>query len=189
MEGQICLIELYDGAELVLVMQELANSKCVGVKLQSLSKKANHFDSVNPNYVLIGNIDNKELLWKAMVKTEIYFEKTDIIELYNVVSNDIIKKIRKFSTSLVIKLKLDRPVSENNSNSQKLKTQLHKRIHVLKREISINTLNNIETKLDEIEYDSICDILGYEIVEKESNRDYKNYRVVPSKGYIKIYRG
>lgn len=69
-------------------------------------------------------------------------------------------------------------------------SKLHKRLHVLKRKMELSKLNNESAIEFEQKLENVIRELGFDNEKTQYKKgEYTQYREVPSKGYISIFRG
>lgn len=100
---------------------------------------------------------------------------------YKVQSHEIIKEIAKVPEEIVIKC---HQLIEQINKIDKLQRELH----YLKKKVQLAQFNNERYSHYEARIDEILEEIGYPTRRRGSRRAYLNYREVPTKGYIKIYR-
>ncbi|SKC90415.1 hypothetical protein [Maledivibacter halophilus] len=104
-------------------------------------------------------------------------------ELYTASKTSIKKEISQIDKSTFKKLK-------QIYLGEKIYNKLHNRMHILKNRIQISKLNNENYRDLQKELEIILQQLGYPIAGKYFKKGkYGNYRELPTKGYIKVYRG
>lgn len=93
----------------------------------------------------------------------------------------IISKGEHISADLCIKL-IKRIEREN---------ELHRELKILKKKLTLASINNERSRDYEARIDQILKELGYfkPRSKKKNNKAYRNFREVPNKGYIKVYLG
>jgi hypothetical protein len=105
-----------------------------------------------------------------------------IKKLYQVKSKDVLKEISQVPQIMVKKcIELIKQVEEVR--------QLQKEMQTLKRKIQLAQINNEKYTQYEIRIDQILKELGYPKIKKGKKKPFQNYREVPNRGYIKVYRG
>ena len=102
---------------------------------------------------------------------------------YNLQKRDIVKVIAKVPEDTVIKcLELQKQIVK--------KDDLHQELQTVKKRILLAQMNNEGYQHYEKRKDEILREIGYSNNDKKvNNKPFLNYREVPNKGYIKIYRG
>jgi len=96
---------------------------------------------------------------------------------------NIVKKISEVDISK------SKEVIEKYKNYIKIQN-LHKELHDLKRKITLAQFNNVDYKELEERKSQVLKELGYEEKHHVSqNRMFDGFRVAPTPGYIKVYKG
>jgi hypothetical protein len=104
---------------------------------------------------------------------------------YNISNEDIVKKIASITDSKIVDDILN---AYKKYNKHKV---LHYELHEIKKKILLAQFNNEDYRKEEKELEAILEELGYSSYKDVENRfkEFAGYRVAPSRGKIKIFRG
>ncbi|TYQ13005.1 UNVERIFIED_CONTAM: hypothetical protein Cloal_4049 [Acetivibrio alkalicellulosi] len=166
MKGSICLVDVDDDRFLVLLFRKNKDGTIIAMRLKKYENK-NEKDTV-----YIGKPDG--------LKSELVVITS---ELYNVNLKDIVKKIM-----VINKEKLKEIAIEYTKLHEKDKL-LHEEMHKIKKKIALAQINNVSYSKLEKRLDYILKELKYDSKPNQFKKPYKNFREVPTNGYIKVYRG
>lgn len=105
-----------------------------------------------------------------------------VMKQYRLNKSDIVKKIAEVSDD-VVKQCFDLIKQMNKISA------LQQELQMLKKKIQIAQINNQKYTQYELRVDQILEQIGYPFPKRKDNKPFLNYREVPYKGYIKVYRG
>lgn len=101
---------------------------------------------------------------------------------YRLNQRDIVKKIAEVSIDVV------KQCFDLIKQTKKI-SDLQQELQMLKKKIQIAQINNQKYTQYELRIDQILEQIGYPFPKRKNNKPFLNYREVPYKGYIKVYRG
>lgn len=123
------------------------------------------------NTVYIGQPSGLKSKSVVIVKKQYRMNQCDIVKKVTEVSEEIVKKC----------FALIKQMNEISALQQELQ--------MLKKKIQIAQINNQKYTQYELRIDQILEKIGYPFPKRKDNKPFLNYREVPYKGYIKVYRG
>jgi hypothetical protein len=194
MKGSICLIKISNSKVVPALCLEGGGESLLFAQIRT----ANNEDVFNSQSIDTMRKQNRGKQKKDQVKIRakhetntVYIGKPPglkaksivmITKKYKINQRDVVKKIAEVSMDVVRKC-------FDLINQKKEISNLQKELQILKKKIQFAQINNQKYTQYELRIDQILEQIGYPKTKKKKKRPYLNYREVPYKGYIKVYRG